>query len=89
MGWNIINPNGSDVYVKFCDSAGATAGTTAIVKTLMIPANSTVYLESRPNSSQIFFGTAMMIYCVTGLADNNTTAPASAIHACFYYKKAN
>jgi hypothetical protein len=88
-GWNIINPNSSDVYVKFCDvatSGTTTIGTTAVVKTLHIPANGSVYLENNVHSSQQFFSLGMQIYCVTGLADSNTTAPTTAIHCEINYE---
>lgn len=87
-GWNLINPNSTDVYVKFVDASSGTitAGTTAIAKTLLVPANSTVYLEHVKGSSQLYATTGLSCYCVTGLADSSTTAPSTAIHVGIYYK---
>ena len=86
-GWNIINPNSTDVYVKFCNSAGATIGTTAVSKTLLVPANASIYMEHNKNASQKYFGTAMMVYCCTTLADSGSTAPTTALYIELFYKK--
>lgn len=86
-GWNIINTNSSDVYVKCFDasSGSVTVGTTTVVKTLLVPANSTVFQEHIKNNSQYYFATALSLACVTGLADSNTTAPTTAIYIEIFY----
>ena len=86
-GWNFINPNTVAVYVKFYDAlaANVVVGTTAIVRTLAIPSGGAFFLEAQ-SVSQDDFATAISIACVTGLADNNTSAPAIAIHAAVRYK---
>jgi hypothetical protein len=86
-GWNLINPNTVDVYVKFYDSAvgGVTVGTTAPAFTLMVPAASTagsgLFFQDVLVMPQERFTTGITIACVTGIADNSTAAPATAIHA--------
>jgi hypothetical protein len=86
-GWNIINANTSDVYVKFFDvsSGTVTLGTTQPVKTLLVPSSSTIYLEHNKEISQYYFSTALSLVCVTGLAVSNTTAPTTAIYIETYY----
>jgi len=88
MGWNIINPNSTDVYVKFVDASSGTitVGTTAVVRTLLVPANTTIYQNSVTGSPQLYFTTGMSVYAVTALADSNTTAPSTAVHLCIMYK---
>ncbi len=78
-GWNIINPNATPVYVKIYDLAAGSVvvGATAIVMTLMIPGNGSVFQE--PNVRQLACSTALSLAAVTGLADANAVAPASAI----------
>jgi len=87
-GWNITNPNSSEVYVKFYDTTSTvTVGTTAIVKTLYIPANGTVYLEFRKDSAEISFQSALKLACVTTLADSGSTAPSTAVYCEIFYTK--
>ncbi|MDQ3047054.1 MAG: hypothetical protein M3R27_05850 [Bacteroidota bacterium] len=84
-GWNIHNPNTSDVYVKFYNAAFASVvvGTTVPVLTLHVPPGS-VY-ES-PICIQQNFDTAISVAVVTTLADAGATAPASNIHLNVKYK---
>jgi hypothetical protein len=91
-GWNFINVNTVAVYVKFYDiaSASVTVGVSTIIRTVAIPAGSATnpaifFLEAQP-TSQEDFTTAISIACVTGLADNSSTAPSTAIHASVRYK---
>lgn len=86
-GWNLINLNTIPVYVKLYDSLAASVivGTTTVVRTLAIPASGAFFLEAQ-SISQDDFLTAISIACVTGLLDNNVTAPAIAIHAGVRYK---
>lgn len=80
LGWNIINPNGSAVYVKFYDKAAAGVIVASEVPklTIMIPANGTVYVA--PNAIQQEFGTAISMRSCTGVADTDDTDAATAIH---------
>lgn len=86
IGWNLINPNATPVYLKFYDTlaAGVTVGVTAVVKTLMIPGSGSVLLEANYIRQHIF-SIAMTIACVTGLADASAVAPASPIHVELKY----
>lgn len=72
LGWNIINPNATAVYVKFFDkaSAGVVLGTDTPVLTLMIPATSSVFIA--PNTVQHEFTVAITVLATAALADNNT-----------------
>lgn len=90
-GWSIDNSgNTSDVYVKFynASSGSVIVGTTEVVKTLPVPAATVIYLEHKKGSSQHYFPSAMSLACVTGRADNNTAAPATAILVEIFYKNA-
>ena len=86
-GWNFINLNSIVVYVKLYDalSTNVVVGTTAVVRTLAVPAGGVFFLEAQ-SVSQDDFLTAISIACVTGLADSNTTAPTIPIHAAVRYK---
>lgn len=72
-GWNIRNNTAAAVYVKFCNTASGstTPGTTAIVLSIMVPANGTVY--QAPNCSQHYFSTAITVYACTGFLDTDAT----------------
>lgn len=86
-GFNFINPNSTDVYVKFYDAlaANVTVGTTTPILTLMVPSNGSIFEAYDQNKTIAFFSTALTVACVTGLADNDTTAPSTAIHASIQY----
>ena len=77
-GLNIINPNATPVYVKLFNIATAVVGTTTPVKVYYVPANES--LLNAVDGWGINFATAISAACVTGLADNNSTAPASPVH---------
>ena len=86
-GWNFINSNTVPVYVKFYNALAASVvvGTNAVVRTLAIPSGGAFFLETQ-SVAQNNFLTAISIACVTGLADNSTTAPTILIHAEVRYK---
>lgn len=86
-GFNIINPNSSDVYIKFYNSTAAstTVGTTVPVLSLMVPANGSIFEPFENNKIIALFTTALSIACVTGLADASTTAPTTPIHISLQY----
>lgn len=92
MGWNFINVNTATVYVKFYNStvANTTIGTTAPLLTIAVPGGSAsipgVNFQECGLIPQEVFSTAVSIACVTGLADNSTTAPTTSIHASVRYK---
>lgn len=76
LGWNIINLTATDIYVKFYDKVTSTSADTPS-KTLIIPGNSSIYLENSGNS-QLDFSTALSLRCVTGYLDNDNTSPATS-----------
>ena len=86
-GFNIINPNSTDVYVKFYDALAdnVTVGTTTPILTLLVPANGSVFEAYEVNKVVAFFGTAITLAAVTGLADSSTTAPSTGVHVSFQY----
>ena len=91
MGWNFINVNPVTVYVKFYNLAtGVTVGTSPILLTQAVPGGSASnpginFLEAGLIPQEVF-STGISIACVTGLADNSTTAPTTPIHASVRYK---
>jgi hypothetical protein len=91
MGWNFININSVTVYVKFYNLAtGVTVGTSPVLITQAVPGGSTSnpginFLEASLIPQEVF-STGISIACVTGLADNSTTAPTTPIHASVRYK---
>ena len=89
FGWNIINPNSTAVYIKFYDTTDTvTIGTTSVIKTLLIPAMSTVVFGSstRCNESQLVVNTALKMAVTTGLSDSDTTAPILNVYAEIFYR---
>ena len=87
-GWNIINPNSTAVYIKFYDTTGTvTIGTTAVVKTLLIPGTSTVVLgtSTARGKSQMVVNSGLKMAVTTEMQDSGTTAPALAVYAEIYY----
>lgn len=87
-GFNIINDGLITSYVKFYNtsSGSVTVGTTTVVKTLAIPAKTTIFFNSDKQSIQSF-STAISVSCVTVLADNGTSSPgANIVYAEIFYK---
>ena len=86
-GFNIINPNNTDVYVKFFDNfdGDVTLGTTTPNLTLLVPANGSIVESFDEKKTVYFFSTNIAICAVTGLADSSTTAPASGVYVQLYY----
>jgi len=86
LGWSIINPNASAVYVKFYDKAAGTlvVATDEPLLILVVKANDTIYQEA--NSVQRVFPTAMSMRVTTVLADNDNTAPGTAVQINVKYK---
>jgi hypothetical protein len=92
MAWNFININSVAVYIKFYNAliADVTVGTTTPVLTVAVPAGSATNPGINMLSPGLIpfevFSSAISFACVTGLADNSNTAPATAIHASVRYK---
>jgi hypothetical protein len=79
-GVNIHNPNATAVYLKIFAAtvASTTVGTTAVAKTFAIPATGNLLIPAQL-IALANLSTAITIAAVTGLADNSTAAPASAL----------
>ena len=91
-GWNFINPNTVDTYIKIYDApaASVTVGTTTPILTMCIPAavSSTVagvFYQDVGAVPQEICTSGITIAAVTGLADNSTTAPTTPIHCSVRY----
>lgn len=85
FGWYIFNAATSTRYVKFYDAstASTTVGTTTPVLTIPVPAGAAANVFSEIG---IAFATAITAACVTGVADNNTGAPAANdVQVNFFY----
>lgn len=74
---NVVNTNASIVYCKLFDTASLVIGTTIPVFTIVLAANG--QFTMRGTDAPINFGTGIAIAAVTGFADNNSTAPGTAI----------
>lgn len=89
-GWVFTNLTSATLYVKFYNATAAnvTVGTTTPVMTIPIPGNSTDAVTGfMLGAMGIEFSTAISIAATTGLADNNTGAPAAnALVATVFYK---
>lgn len=84
--YSIYNPNTTDIWVKFQDSADTTSAATGItsVYKVLVPASSQVI--DRCDSGQSIdpdgmwaFATGMTCKCVTGYLHGNTTPPTTPI----------
>lgn len=88
----LFNPNTAPVYVKFYNIAAAsvTVGTSTVQHVIMVPPGDGTtpgaVLLPAGLASLHYFGTAIAAACVTGLADNSTSAPSTAIYAEVEYK---
>ena len=83
-GWNLVNTNATPVYVKLYNVVTATVGTTTPARVLAVPAQGGFFLENS-STPQHNFTTAISMACVTGIADADSTAPTTPIHAEVYY----
>lgn len=77
-GFNIINLDASDIYVKFYNIAAGSVNPASDVpiKTLKVPGGWTTF-ES-PSTLLDYFSTAMSVRTVTGETDTSTTAPSTS-----------
>lgn len=91
-GFTLINVNVVPVYVKFYNgtAASVTVGTTVPVAIIEVPAGDGTTpgcVVLAPGSvSYRFVSTGLVVAAVTGLADNSTAAPSTAIYAEALYK---
>jgi hypothetical protein len=89
VGWKIYNSNNADAFVHFCDtnSSGTTiVGTTAVVFTLYVPANSQIVEATPLLRSHHYFANGITLYATTAYADTDTTAPTTGLQIQIYYK---
>lgn len=87
VGWNLINPNSANAYLKLYNAASAGAvivGTTSPVKTLLIPGAGLFFLSNEDKFQQNF-SLGIVAAVVTGIADNNTTAPSTGCYVEILY----
>ena len=86
VGWNLINPNTSNVYVKLYNTAAPPDPVMGDVpiRTLLIPASGTAFL-SNEDKFQLQFNLGMYISCVTGIADDDVSAPGTGCYVEILY----
>lgn len=86
-GWNLVNPNATDVYVKLYDGllSNVSVGTTAPKTIILVPAGAEeghglnfLPVSDRPQEE---FLDRIVIASVTDLADNSNSAPVSPIYS--------
>lgn len=79
VGWNLINPSTSNVYLKLGDVAAAwdPGDPPTMKRTLMIPAQGTVFIPNE-DKYQLDFANGMFVWATGGIADNDVTAISSA-----------
>lgn len=83
--WNLINTNSVPVYVKLYDKAtAATSGDTPIA-VLEVPATYTVF-NGNTAAPNYQFKNGLSVRCCTGLPDNDTNAPVTALYISILYK---
>ena len=89
-GWNFINHNTTPVYVKFYNTLSVVLGSTTPIDMLLVPPGDGqipgMFIVEPSLIPYETFATAISIVCVTGLADNSTTAPSTPIYAKVRYK---
>lgn len=91
-GWNFINENTVDVYVKIYNAlvGDVIVGTTTPLLTILVPAASSssngMFYQDMQSQPQARCDVGITIACVTGLADSSTAAPSTAIHAGMRYQ---
>lgn len=86
FGYNFINPNSIDGFVKIYDGM-PTVGVDTPLSTIQVPANGSVVLKG----ADVLYGTTndCWIAAVTGSADSNNTAPALGLIVEIVYAKLN
>jgi hypothetical protein len=76
-GFNIINPHSSSIYVKFYDIAAGSVNPASDKPTYTIMVSASGEDILRGLDVPFNFETAISMRAVTGVADTDTTAPAS------------
>lgn len=77
-GWSITNTNASERFVKLYNKASAPAvGTDTPVITIVVPAAGNGGVNNASFPTGIAFGTGVGYGITTGIADNDTGAPAA------------
>lgn len=85
-GYVIINPNTYPVYIKLFNTlvGNTTVGTTAVSKTICVPASGYMIQEPQPNAL-LSFTVAITAACTKNQADSDTTALATPIYLEILY----
>jgi len=84
-GYNVLNPNGSAVFVKFYDvDGGAILGTDNPVFTIQIPASGSVIVGVE-NLPQLHFDNQLEIAATGAIGDTDTTAITTDVVAHVQY----
>lgn len=87
VGWNLINPDSANAYLKLYNASShsdVTVGTTVPVRTLLVPGSGTAFL-SNEDKFQLNFPLGIVVAVTTGLADSNTGAPSTGCYVELYY----
>ena len=86
FGWYLHNAHTATLFVKFYNATAAdtTVGTTTPLMTIPLPAGASANVEF---GKGLKFSTALCIACTTGVADDDTGAPAAnMLIANIFYK---
>jgi hypothetical protein len=89
VGWNLINPITTAAYLKLYNAASAgavTVGSTTPVKTLLIPPGPGLFFLSNEDKFQQNFNLGIVAAVVTGIADDNSTAPGTGCYVEIMYE---
>ncbi len=83
-GWNFINPNAFDIFIKFYDALTAvvTVGTTTPKLTIRVPASGSLYQS--PDAVQLECTTGIVMVATKLVADSDTTDVAATMSNVFY-----
>ena len=87
VGWNLININTTNCFLKVYNAAAAvdvTVGTTTPLETLLIPASG-CHILSNEDMFQIGCSLGMVIAVTTGMLDNSSAAPSTACYVKLLY----
>ena len=86
VGWNLVNPNTSNVYLKIGDTnvAWDPGDPPAMKRTLLIPAQGTVMMPNE-DKFQLNFSQGIFIWVTGGLPDNDVTAIGSSCLIELFY----
>lgn len=84
-GWNLYNPNGVDVFLKFFNKATPPVlGTDLPALTVPVPSLDSVVLFG--SDQMQYFNLGMWVAVTTGYDDLNTSAPVIGLLAQIQYK---